>query len=328
MSFFDDLTLRFGVGAMSFGNFYGPTTEANSHAILDAAMELGVTHIDTANVYGMGGSETAIGTYLKARGPAARDHFRIATKAAITRDAEGRRIFRNDLAHLEAELDQSLTRMGIEAVDLIYIHRRQPDIPIEEATGNLARLVEKGKARSIGFSEIAPSTLRRAAAVHPVAAVQSEYSLSVRSPELGLVQTCAELGTTLVAFAPVGRSFLTDHPIPAEVVPTLDFTATNPRFLEPNYSANIAITDRFRALAAEMGEPAAALAIAWLLHRGPHVVPIPGTRSVAHFRELVRGTQIALTPDDIARIETVLPVGWAHGERYAATHWVGPEQYC
>jgi aryl-alcohol dehydrogenase-like predicted oxidoreductase len=328
MTLFDDLTVRFGIGAMSFGNFYGPTTEANSHAILDTAIELGVTHIDTANVYAMGGSETTIGSFLKARGTAARDHFRIATKAAITRDTDGNRTFRNDAAHLEAELDQSLARMGLDAVDLIYIHRRQADIPIEEATGNLSRLVEKGKAKSIGFSEIAPASLRRAAAIHPIAAVQSEYSLSVRSPELGLVQACAELGTALVAFSPVGRSLLTDTPVTAEVIPTLDFMKGNPRFIEPNYSANIAATDRFRALAADMGEPAAALAIAWLLHQGPHVVPIPGTRSVAHFRELVRGTQINLTPEDLARIETALPVGWAHGERYAPAQWVGPELYC
>lgn len=328
MTLFDDLTVRFGIGAMSFADFYGPTDEANSHAILDAAREAGVTHVDTANVYGMGKSETAIGTYLKARGSAARDHFRIATKAGITRDADGKRIYRNDFDHLESELDQSLARMGIDCVDLIYIHRRQADMPIEDAAGNLARLVDKGKARTIGFSEIAPSSLRRAAMVHPVAAVQSEYSLATRSPELGLVQTCAELGTRLVAFSPVGRSLLTDAPVAEDVIPSLPFLSTNPRFNAPNYAANIAATDRFRTLAAEMGEPAAALAIAWVLHRGPHVVPIPGTRSVAHFHELLRGTEIALSPEDIARIETVLPVGWAHGERYAAEQWIGPEQYC
>jgi aryl-alcohol dehydrogenase-like predicted oxidoreductase len=322
------LPIRFGIGAMSFANFYGPTNEANSHAILDAAIDLGVTHIDTSNVYGMGGSETAIGTFFKARGNAAKDHFHIATKAGITKDADGNRAFRNDLEHLESELDQSLARMGIDAVDLIYIHRRQADMPIEDATGALVRLVEKGKAKTIGFSEIAPSSLRRAAAVHPIAAVQSEYSLSTRAPELGLIQTCAELGTALVAFSPVGRSLLTDNPVSADVVPTLQFLSTNPRFIEPNYSANIAVTDGFRALAADMDEPAAALAIAWVLHQGPHTVPIPGTRSVAHFKELVRGTQITLSDADLARIETVLPVGWAHGERYSKGPQAGPEQYC
>ncbi len=316
-----------GIGAMSFSNFYGPTDEAQSHAILDAALELGVSHIDTSNIYGMGKSEQAIGSYLKAR-PGARERFHIATKAGITRDADGNRCYDNSAAHLEAELDQSLARMGIDCVDLMYIHRRQAEMPIEEATESLAALVKKGKARAIGFSEIAPASLRRAAAVHPIAAVQSEYSLSTRAPELGLVQACAELGTALVAFSPVGRSLLTDTPLAKEAVAELPFLSGNPRFMEPNLSANLEITDGFRALAAEMGVPAAALAIAWLLHQGDHVIPIPGTRSVAHFRELVAGCDLALTEADMARIETVLPVGWAHGDRYNADQWNGPERFC
>jgi len=316
-----------GVGAMSFSNFYGPTDEGESHAILDAALELGVSHIDTSNIYGMGKAEEVIGTFLKAR-PGARQRFHIATKAGITRDADGKRYYDNSAEHLEAELDKSLARMGIDCVDLMYIHRRQADMPIEEAAGNLAALVEKGKARAIGFSEIAPCSLRRAAAEHPVAAVQSEYSLSTRAPELGLVQACAELGTALVAFSPVGRSLLTDNPLPKERIPELGFLKANPRFIEPNLSANLAITDGFRALAGGMGVPAAALAIAWLLHRGDHVIPIPGTRSVAHFRELVAGCDLELSAEDMARIETVLPVGWAHGDRYNADQWIGPERFC
>jgi aryl-alcohol dehydrogenase-like predicted oxidoreductase len=316
-----------GIGAMSFSNFYGHTTEAESHAILDAAMEAGVTHIDTSNVYGMGRSESVIGNYLRAR-PAARDHFVIATKAGITRDALGRRIFDNSPGHLEAELDKSLRRLGVEAVDLFYVHRREAARPIEEVTETLAALVARGKARAIGYSEIAPSSLRRAQAVHPVAAVQSEYSLSTRAPELGLVQSCAELGTALVAFSPVGRSLLTDSPLSFAAVQELDFLRTNPRFVAPNYGANIAATDRLRALGREMGEPAAALAIAWLLSRGTHILPIPGTRSVAHFRDLVRGAELNLAAQDLAAIETALPVGWAHGDRYDAAQWVGPERYC
>lgn len=316
-----------GVGAMSFADFYGPTTEENSHAILDAAMELGVTHIDTANVYGGGRSETSIGTYLKAR-PEARSHFVIATKAGIARDADGNRYYDNSADYLEAELDKSLARLGVDCVDLFYIHRRDADTPIEEAAGNLARLVEAGKTRSIGFSEIAPSSLRRAMAEHPVAAVQSEYSLSTRFPELGLVQTCAELGVALVAFSPVGRGFLTDRPHSPEAVAQLSFLSSNPRFQEPNLSANLAITDQFRKLAAEMEIPAAGLANAWLLHRGDHVLPIPGTRSVAHFREIMAGASVTLGADDMARIEQVLPVGWAHGDRYNDSQWIGPERYC
>jgi len=316
-----------GYGAMSFSDMYGPTNETESHAILDACRDLGVTHLDTANVYGMGKSESAIGTYL-AKNPSAREDFVIATKATITRDKDGNRSFDNTAEHLEAELDASLKRLGLECVDLFYAHRRDPRLTPEETAANLGGLVEKGKARAIGLSEVAPSTLRRAMKAFPIAAVQSEYSLSTRFPDLGLVQACAELGVCMVAFSPVGRSLLTDSPIPARRIPELPFLAGNPRFMEPNLSENMAITDRFRALAAEMGTSAAALANAWLLSRGEHVIPIPGTRSVAHFKECVTGADLRLSDDDLARIEAVLPVGWAHGDRYSEAQWIGPERYC
>ncbi|MEM9009971.1 MAG: aldo/keto reductase [Pseudomonadota bacterium] len=316
-----------GYGAMSFSDMYGPTNEAASHAILDACRELGVTHLDTSNVYGMGKSERAIGSYLKAK-PAARDSFVIATKASITRDAEGRRSFDNSAEHLEAELDASLERLGLDCVDLFYAHRRDPRLTPEETAANLGRLVEKGKTRAIGLSEVAPSTLRRAHAVFPIAAVQSEYSLSTRFPDLGLVQTCAELGAAFVAFSPVGRSLLTDNPIPAERIVELPFLAGNPRFTEPNLGENLRLTDGLRALAAEMGTSTAALAIAWLLGRGDHVIPIPGTRSVVHFRECVAGASLPLSEEDLGRIEAILPVGWAHGDRYSEAQWIGPERYC
>ncbi len=316
-----------GYGAMSFSDMYGPTNAAESHAILDACRDWGVTHIDTANVYGMGKSESAIGSYLAAN-PGARDGFVIATKATITRDAAGNRGFDNSAAHLEAELDKSLQRMGTDCVDLFYAHRRQPGVSPEELAGNLGRMVEKGKARAIGLSEIAPSTLRRAMAEHPIAAVQSEYSLSTRFPELGLVQACAELGVAMVAFSPVGRSLLTDSPIPRDRLKDLPFLSANPRFMEPNLTENLRLTDRFRALAAEMGTSAAALANAWLLAQGDHVIPIPGTRSVEHFRECVAGAELKLGAEDLARIEAVPPVGWAHGDRYSDDQWYGPERYC
>ena len=317
-----------GIGAMSFSNFYGKTHEAESHAILDAAIEAGVTHIDTSNVYGMGTSENVIGTYLKAN-PAAADHFTIATKGAITRNPDGPgNIFDNTAEHLTTELEGSLKRMGLEAVDLYYVHRRDPAIPIEEVTQTLANLVKAGKTKAIGFSEIAPTSLRRAHAVHPVAAVQSEYSLSTRSPEMGLVQTCAELGTALVAFSPVGRSFLTDTPLSHAAVQDLGFLVNNPRFMEPNYSANIAAIAPFQALAADMGISTAGLAIAWVLAQGDHVIPIPGTRSVAHFAQLLEGAERPLTADDLSAIDQVLPIGWAHGDRYSVAQWNGPEKYC
>lgn len=317
-----------GIGAMSFSNFYGATTEAQSHAILDAAMDAGVNHIDTANVYGMGTSETVIGTYLKAN-PQARGHFNIATKGSITRNPNGPgNIFDNSAKHLEAELEGSLKRLGVEAVDLYYVHRRDPAIPIEEVTETLGRLVKSGKTKAIGFSEIAPTSLRRAHAVHPVAAVQSEYSLSTRSPEMGLVQTCAELGTALVAFSPVGRSFLTGTPLSHAAVQELSFLVNNPRFMEPNYSANIAAIAPFQALAAELDMSTAGLAIAWVLAQGDHVIPIPGTRSLAHFTELLEAAERRLGADELSAIDAVLPIGWAHGDRYSAVQWNGPEKYC
>ncbi len=316
-----------GVGGMSFADFYGATTEANSHAVLDAALGAGINHIDTANVYGMGESERTIGSYFKAH-PDARDRFSIATKAAIRREADGTRRFDNSAAYLEAELDASLARMGLEAVDLFYVHRRDPEIPIEDVTDTLAGLVNKGKALGIGYSEIAPASLRRAHAVHPITAVQSEYSLQTRSPELGLVQTCAELGVALVAFSPVGRSMLTDAPLSREAIEGIGFLNGNPRFTEPNLSANIAAATAFRALAARMGVSTAGLAIAWVLAKGEHVIAIPGTRSLRHFAEFLDATKLILGPDELAEIESALPAGWCHGDRYSADQWFGPERYC
>ena len=316
-----------GLGAMSFTDFYGPVSEAQSHEVLAAALELGIDHLDTSNVYGMGLSERAIGSFLAARGGP--PPFTIATKAGIRRDPEtGARSFDNSAAHLEAELDGSLARLGVEVIDLFYVHRRDPAVEIEVVTETLAGFVEAGKIRSFGFSEIAPSLLRRAAAVHPVAAVQSEYSLATRAPELGLVQACAELGTSLVAFSPVARGLLTDRPPSTDTVAQSAFLKVSPRFTEPNLAANLRLTDGFRALARGMGRPAASLAIAWLLQRGPHVLPIPGTRSPRHLRELAEGASLELSAADLAAIEAVRPVGWAHGDRYSPQQWTGPERYC
>ena len=322
------LVSALGIGAMSFSDFYGPTNQANSFAILDRARDVGVTHIDTANVYGMGVSEQVIGRYLQGN-PEARDGFHIATKAAIARDAQtGHSYFDNSAEHLERELDKSLLLLGTDHVDLFYVHRRDPDVPIEEVAGTLGALKAKGKTRGVGFSEIAPSSLRRAARECPIDAAQSEYSLSTRSPELGLVQACAALGTTLVAFSPVGRSLLTDAPMTPEQIKDSAFLSSNPRFIEPNYSANLRSIKPFQELAADMGLPAAGLAIAWVLAKGVHITAIPGTRSVAHFEEFVAGWQRQLSSDEVQAVEEVLPVGWAQGDRYNAAQWTGPERYC
>ena len=317
-----------GYGAMSFSDFYGATDDAKSFAILDRCQELGITHIDTSNVYGLGRSESRIGAYLAKQGKQAQDFFTIATKAGIASTSDGKRYFDNSLQHLEAELDKSLQRLGVDQVELLYVHRRDAKVPIEEVAESLATLVKKGKTRQIGFSEIAPTSLEIAHQVHPVAAVQSEYSLATRAPELGLVQKCAELGTTLVAFSPVGRSLLTDHPLAYATCSQLPFMKINPRFQQDTYQRNIGKTDGFRALAGDMGISASGLAIAWLLAQGEHVVPIPGTRSVEHLDELAAGVAKSLTAAELAAIEEVLPVGWCYGDRYGPEQWKGPERYC
>lgn len=313
-----------GYGAMSFTDFYGKATDEGSMQVLDACLEFGIDHVDTSNVYGMGRSETVIGEWLKRRGGEC--PFTIATKGGITRSPDRR--FNNDPEHLTEQLEGSLKRLGVEAVDLYYVHRRDKAHEIEAVTETLAGLVKAGKCKAIGYSEIAPGSLRRAQAVHPIAAVQSEYSLSTRSPELGLVQTCAEFGTTLVAFSPVGRALLTDTPHDQASVQDIAFMKDNPRFVEPNLGFNLAKNAEFRALAADMGVAAATLAIAWLVHQGDHIVPIPGTRSIDHLREVAAGGSLDLSAEDLERIEEVLPVGWCHGDRYTATQWEGPERYC
>jgi aryl-alcohol dehydrogenase-like predicted oxidoreductase len=317
-----------GIGAMSFSDFYGSTDTEKSHTILRKALDLGIDHVDTSNVYGAGVSEERIGSFLKDQGAGKNDVFKIATKAGIRRGEDGRNLFDNSPNHLRSELDKSLKRLGVEHVELFYVHRRDPNYPIEEVAGTLAELVKSGKIRQFGFSEIAPTSLQLAENIHPVGAVQSEYSLSTRYPELGLVQRTRELGTSLVAFSPVGRSLLTDSPHSFDKSQSIAFLKGNPRFLEPNYSLNIAATDRFRLLAKEMGYKTASLAIAWLLHQGEHILPIPGTRSVSHLEELAAGADLSLSESDLQAIENCLPIGWAHGDRYSVAQWNGPEKYC
>ena len=273
-------------------------------------------------------SEQRIGAYLEQRGQQARNFFTIATKAGIASKPDGSRYFNNSPEHLRKELDGSLQRLGVEQVELLYVHRRDASVPIEEVAQSLAELVKSGKTRQIGFSEIAPTSLELAHAVQPVAAVQSEYSLATRAPELGLLQKCAELGTTMVAFSPVARSLLTDHPLSLDACKSLAFMQVNPRFQEDTYKLNMKKSEQFRTLAAELGTSASALAIAWLLAKGDHVVPIPGTRSVSHLDELAAGAGLSLSPTDLQAVEQALPVGWCYGDRYTADQWRGPERYC
>jgi aryl-alcohol dehydrogenase-like predicted oxidoreductase len=299
-----------GLGCLSFGGMFGPTTEAESLRTLDAAWDAGITFLDTANRYGEGVSETFIGTWLKKAGK--RPH--IATKAAFSNDPTRR--IDNRPEHLRTELEGSLKRLGTDHVTLFYAHRHDPQVPAEDLAGTMQRLVEEGKILGYGLSEIGPYTLERADAVHPVMAVQNEYSLWTRQAELGLVQRCAQLGITFVPFSPLARgAFGTPMADPATFSPT-EFRSRIPRFQPENWPHNLLKLQAFHAMAHDRGFTPAALALAWLLDRGPHLIPIPGTRSAEHLKAWATAPEIDLTDEDRAEIDRLLPVGWAWGDRY------------
>ena len=314
-----------GLGCWSFGGSYGPTTETEAHTTLATALDLGVDFLDTANVYGMGVSEKSIGSFLKG----ASNRFTIATKAGIARDPEtGKRGFNNKAGYLRGELESSLVRLGLEHVDLFYIHRRDQDVEIEELMETLLAFKAEGKIGGIGFSEISPASLRRACAVGPVDAVQSEYSLWTRQPELGMIQTCKDLGVTFVPFSPLGRGMFASKMPDPSTFEKGHFRTGTPRFSEPNFGFNVKKVEGFKALAHDLDTSPVILAIAWCLARGEHLIPIPGTRSADHLKECVAGSSFAMTGDIMKSIEQVLPVGWAYGDRYTRDQWVGVEGYC
>jgi aryl-alcohol dehydrogenase-like predicted oxidoreductase len=311
-----------GLGCMSFGGIYGTTDIDESFACLEEAIRLGVTHLDVAEIYGGGRSEEVMGAFLQGRpGP-----FHIATKAGIY--TEPTRHISNDPARLRRSLEGSLRRLGLDRVDLYYLHRREAARPLAEAVETMVSFIEEGLIGGYGLSEVAPTTIRAAHAIHPVTAVQSEYSLWTRLPELGVLQTCRELGIAFVAFSPVGRGILADSfPDPAAFPPE-DFRRGNPRFHEPHYSRNKDAIAPFQAFCRSRGWATSAAAIAWTLDRGDHIVPIPGTRSAAHLRELWSATGIRFTEEDRTEIERLLPAGFAHGPRYSEAQGAGAESYC
>ncbi len=314
---------RIALGCMSFGGFYGPTDREESFACLTAAAEAGINFLDTAELYGRGLSETIIGDYMRETSHS----FHIATKGGIVIGGK-RGEANNSEPHLRRALEGSLKRLGVDHVALYYVHRRDFDTPIEKVTETLEKFRQEGLIGGFGYSEIAPSSLRRAASVAPVAAVQNEYSLWTRYPELGLTRACAELGTTFVPFSPLARGMLTDHaPRPADFGEN-DFRRNQPRFTEPNFSANEAQIARFRAYARARGTTSSALALAWLLDRGEHMLPIPGTRTAAHLAEWAAACEITLTDEDRAEIDRLLPPGFAHGDRYSDEQIKGIERYC
>ena len=311
-----------GLGCMSFAGFYGSTDAAQSHRTLARAHELGVTHLDTAELYGRGLSEEVIGDFLR-QNP---HRFSIATKGGIV--PEPKRHFDNSPDRLRTSLEGSLKRLGVDHIDLYYVHRREQERPVEEVVETLAGFVREGKIGGFGFSEIAPFTLRRAAAVHPVRAVQNEYSLWTRMPELGLIETCRELGTAFVAFSPLARGMFADRLPDPTSFGSIDFRRNNPRFQEPNFSVNCDYVRRFNEYAESQETRPATMALAWVLHQGPHVIAIPGTRTADHLEQDAAAGSLKLSDEQLTEIDRLLPRGFAHGARYSDAQFVGIEQYC
>jgi aryl-alcohol dehydrogenase-like predicted oxidoreductase len=313
-----------GFGAMSIAGAFGPTDPDTSRKALDLVFAQDHPHIDTALIYGPYISETLIGEHLK-KHPAAKNKVSIATKGGIVPTPRG---VDNSAAFMRECLEGSLKRLGVDHVDLYYVHRRDHAIPIEDVMETMVAFKREGKIGGIGLSEIAPSTLERAAKVHHVAAVQNEYSLWTRLPELGLIQACKRLGTTLVAFSPVARGVLTDVGVAPSKMPDTEWRKSMPRFLEPNFSYNMEYIERFKTYARSKGWTPAALANAWVLHQGEHIIPIPGTRTAEHHAENLKASEISLSAKDLADIEAVLPIGFAHGNRYSVEQQGSAEQYC
>jgi len=302
-----------GLGCMGMSEFYGPTDEAQSLETLEFAFDAGVTTYDTADIYGFGHNEELVGRFLKGR----RERVHLATKFGIVRKPGSyERRLDNSPAYIRSACEASLRRLDVDSIDLYYMHRVSAATPIEESVGALARLVEEGKIGAIGLCEVSPATLRAAHAVHPIAAVQSEYSLWSREPEQGLLPLCRELGVSFFAYSPLGRGFLTGRITSGADLGDGDFRRSNPRFEGENLVRNLAIVDTVRRFADARGCTPAQLAIAWLLAQGPEIIPIPGTKRIAYLRENLGALDVELTAEELAQISAALPAGIAAGERY------------
>lgn len=303
-----------GLGCMGMSEFYGATDDAQSLATLEAAFEAGITLYDSADSYGAGHNEQLLGRFLRGKGTRAK----IATKFGLVRQpgAYARRID-NSPDYIRLACEASLARLGVEHIDLYYIHRLNLEqTPLEVSLGALAELVRAGKIGAIGLCEVSAATLRRAAALHPIAAVQSEYSLWTRSPEQGVLQACREVGAAFCAYSPLGRGYLTGRFDPGRGPDAQDFRSFNPRFSEQNMRGNQRIVDIVRAIAADQACTPAQLALAWLLAQGEHIVPIPGTKRSVYLHDNLGALRVELSAAELARIGEALPLGMARGERY------------
>lgn len=303
-----------GLGCMGMSEFYGPFDDAQSIAVIRRALDLGVTLLDTADMYGPFTNERLVARAIEGR----RDEVVLATKFGNERLEDGTRLGINGRPdYVRAACDASLRRLGIDFIDLYYQHRVDRTVPVEETWGALHELVEAGKVRHLGISEAAPETIRRAHAVHPITAVQTEWSLWTRDPEEnGVLATVRELGIGFVAYSPLGRGFLSGEITSVDDLGPDDVRRQHPRFQGDAFTRNIELVARVREIAAEKGATAGQLALAWVLAQGPDVVPIPGTRHLHYLEENVAATTIELTLEDLARIDDAAPPGSAAGQRY------------
>ncbi len=310
-----------GLGCMGMSEFYGTTDEAEAIATIRQALDLGVTLLDTSDVYGPYTNEQLVGQAVADR----RDEVVLATKFGIVRDPENpaARGVNGRPDYVIRSCDASLRRLGLDHIDLYYQHRVDPTVPIEETVGAMATLVDAGKVRFLGLSEAGPETIRRAHDVHPITAVQTEYSLWSRDVEDEILPTLRELGIGLVAYSPLGRGFLTGQITSPDDLAPDDFRRTSPRFMGENFARNLRLVDRIKEIAAEQNCTPGQLALAWVLSQGDDVVPIPGTKRRRYLEENVAATELTLSQEDLARIDEVAPVGAAAGDRYADMSPIG-----
>ena len=309
-----------GLGCMNLSHAYGaPVSSDQGERVLLAALDAGVTLFDTAALYGFGANETLVGKVMKPH----RNKFTLASKCGmqgmdVAGDGKLMRVIDGRPATLQKTCEDSLRRLQTDVIDLYYLHRWDKSVPIEDSVGALADMVRKGHVRSIGLSEVSAATLRRGHAVHPIAAVQTEYSLWTRNPEIAVLDTCRELGVTFVAFSPVGRGFLCGQLTDVATLDAKDIRRLMPRFAPDNYAANLLLLPAFNAVADEVGCSPSQLAISWLLHRAPHIIPIPGTTSVAHLLDDLGAAHIILPNDVLARLEALINPQTVIGSRYNA----------